>query len=337
MLPTSPKHPLLFASLILSAALLGAIALGLWSGAESIDLLKALRGEGADAFILRSRLVRVSLAALVGAALGVSGAALQALVENPLADPFILGLSGGAAIGATVAIAIGLGGLGLFGGSTVGIFALLGAAGAALVVFSLGQLNGRLVPERLVLVGVVFNAFASAVILALQSLASPHLLQSMMAWLLGSLGYPQPQALALGAVAIGLGSALLIVKAPALNLLSLGELDAHGLGLNVKHSRTLIFAACALLVAAAVSLAGVIGFVGLIVPHLVRLGFGANNRVVIPASALAGAAFLVLADLGTRLLFRVAQTEPPVGVFTALLGAPLFLWLLGRRSRRSEV
>lgn len=329
-------RPILTATLLLLLLLTGAILLALWSGAEPIDLARALRGEGADAVILRSRLTRVALAAFVGAALGVSGAALQSLVENPLADPFILGLSGGAAIGATAAIALGLGAFGLFGGSLVGLVAFAGAALAALLVFSLGRVSGRLVPERLVLVGVVFNAFASAVILALQSLASPDLLQSMMAWLLGSLGYPPTTTLVLGAVVVTLGVVTLLVRAPALNLLSLGELDAHGLGLDVRRTRAFVFAVCAVLVAAAVSLSGVIGFVGLIVPHLARLAFGADNRVVVLGSALGGAAFLVTADLGTRLLFRVAQTEPPVGVLTALLGAPLFLWLLSRRTRRSE-
>lgn len=319
-------------ALVLVAVALAALA----SGAEPIDLSRALAGEGPDAVILRSRLVRVALAALVGAALAASGAALQALVENPLADPFVLGLSGGAAIGATAAIAAGLGALGLFGGSLVGLSAFAGALVAMAIVFALGRFRGRLVPERLLLVGVVFNAFASAVILAIQSMVAPDRLQAVLSWLLGSIGYPPAGALALGAGAILLGAATLVALAPTLNLLALGELDAHALGADVGRARALVFAASALLVSAAVSLAGVIGFVGLIVPHLVRLAFGADNRRVLPASLLGGAAFLALADLGTRLLFRLARTEPPVGMVTALLGAPLFLWLLLRRARRAE-
>lgn len=317
---------------VAGAAVLAALVFG----AEPIDLSAALRGEGADAVILRSRLTRVALAALVGAALGVSGAALQALVENPLADPFILGLSGGAAIGATGAIALGLGSLGLFGGSLVGVCAFGGALASTALVFALGRVRGRLVPERLLLVGVIFNAFASAVILAIQSFASPDLLQSLLSWLLGSIGYPSAEALTAGAVAVAGASLALTAYAPALNLLSLGELDAHSLGLNVSRTRAIVFGLAALLVATAVSLCGVIGFVGLIVPHLVRLAFGADHRLLVPGAAIGGAAFLVLADLGARLFFRAAQTEPPVGMVTALVGAPLFLHLLLSRTKAGE-
>lgn len=321
---------------VLFMLLVAATLLSLWLGAEPIDLSAALSDDGPDALILRSRLSRVALALVVGAALGVSGAALQALVENPLADPFVLGLSGGAAIGATLAIALGLGALGLFGGSLVGLAAFAGALVATAVVFSLGRVHGRLVPERLLLVGVVFNAFSSAVILAIQSFSSPSMLQSLLSWLLGSIGYPRPGTLVSGALAVAVGTALLTRMAPSLNLLSLGELDAHGLGLNVSRTRAWVFAASALLVAAGVSLAGVVGFVGLIVPHLVRLAFGADHRLLVPGSALAGAAFLATADTGARLFFRIARTEPPVGMVTALVGAPLFLYLLLMRTRRSE-
>lgn len=318
---------------MLVVLLAGAVLAALVFGSETIDLSAALAGEGADAVILRSRFTRVALAALVGAALGASGASLQALVENPLADPFVLGLSGGAAIGATLAIALAGGMIGLFGGSLVGLSAVVGALAAAMVVFSLGRLHGRLVPERLLLVGVVFNAFASAVILAIQSLAAPERMQALFSWLLGSIGYPSAGALALGGVGAALALAVLGWKAPALNLLSLGESDAHGLGLDVARTRVWVFAASAVLVAVSVSLAGVIGFVGLIVPHLVRLSLGADHRLLVPGSVLGGAAFLVVADLGARLFFRIAATEPPVGMLTALFGAPLFLWLLMRRAR----
>lgn len=321
---------------LLSLVAAVAMIVGLLLGAEPIDLSAALRGEGADALILRSRLSRVALAAIVGAALGVSGAALQALVENPLADPFILGLSGGAAIGATSAIALGLGSLGLFGGSLVGISAFGGALASTALVFALGRVRGRLVPERLLLVGVIFNAFASAVILAIQSLASPDLLQSLFAWLLGNIGYPSTPALVAGGTAVAVATLVLTALAPSLNLLSLGELDAHALGLNIPRTRALVFGCSALLVATAVSLCGVIGFVGLIVPHLVRLALGADHRLLVPGSALGGAAFLVVADLGARLFFRAANTEPPVGMVTALVGAPLFLHLLLTRTRTAE-
>lgn len=327
----------LFRSMLLLAALLAAaILLGLLFGAEPLSLPTRWTDDSTDALILRSRLGRVLLAAIVGAALGLSGAALQALVENPLADPFILGLSGGAAIGATSAIALGLGSLGLFGGSLVGVSAFAGAIGATALVFTLGRVRRRLVPERLLLVGVVFNAFASAIILAIQSLASPELLHALMNWLLGSIGYQSNATLLVGALAVVGSGIALTLHAPALNLLSLGELDAHTLGLDVGRTRALVFACSALLVATAVSLCGVIGFVGLIVPHLVRLAFGADHRLLIPGALLGGAAFLVLADLGARLFFRAAHTEPPVGMVTALLGAPFFLHLLLVRTRGAE-
>ncbi len=324
--------PLIALTVVLAMSLVLAVALG----AEPISVSALLRGDATTRLMLSMRARNVALAAVVGAALGLSGAALQALVENPLADPFVLGLSGGAAVGATVAIAAGLGAIGLFGGSLVGIFAFLGALVATGIVFSLGRVRGRLVPERLLLVGVVFNAFASAIILAIQSLASPGTLQSIFAWLLGSIGYVSTRTLLVAAIAVALGSLALLRLAPALNLLSLGELDAHGLGLDVGRTRLFVFAASALLVAAAVSLAGVIGFVGLIVPHLVRLAFGADHRIVVPGSILGGAAFLALSDCGSRLFFRVAHTLPPVGMVTAIIGAPLFLYLLVGRTRRSE-
>jgi iron complex transport system permease protein len=183
---------------------------------------------------------------------------------------------------------------------------------------------------------VVFNAFASAIILAIQSLVSPGMLQSLLAWLLGSIGHVPPRTLLLAGGAVLAGTIVLVRRAPALNLLSLGELDAHGLGLDVPRTRMVVFGVSAVLVAAAVSLAGVIGFVGLIVPHLVRLAFGADHRIVVPGSVLGGAAFLALSDCGARLFFRVAHTLPPVGMVTALIGAPLFLHLLVARTRRSE-
>jgi iron complex transport system permease protein len=320
----------------LSLLLAGAAAAGVLLGAEPVSLSGAVAGDETARLILASRIGQVMVAALVGAALGLSGTTLQALVENPLADPFVLGLSGGAAVGASVAIALGLGALGHFGGSLVGLASFAGALLATGIVFSLGRVRGRLVPERLLLVGVVFNAFASAIMLAIQSLVSPGTLQSLFSWLLGSIGHAPPETLVPAALLVAVGSAVLVANAPALNLLSLGELDAHGLGLDVTRARLRVFAASALLVAAAVSLAGVVGFVGLIVPHLVRLAFGSDHRVLVPGSLVGGAAFLVLADVGTRLFFRVAQTLPPVGMLTAVVGAPLFLHLLMRRTRRSE-
>jgi iron complex transport system permease protein len=313
-----------------------AVALATWLGPQPLDVAAAWRGDPTERLVLSMRLSQVLLAAVVGAALGLSGAALQALVENPLADPFVLGLSGGAAVGSSLAIALGAGLAGLLGRSLVGLSSFAGALVATLVVFSLGRVRGRLVPERLVLVGVVFNAFASAVVLAVQSVAAPGQLQAMLSWLLGSIGHVTPATLAIAALLVGAAAVALVRLAPALNLLSLGELDAHGLGLDVARARAAVFGLSALLVATAVSLAGVIGFVGLIVPHLVRLARGGDHRLLVPATALSGAAFLVASDLGVRLSFRLAHTLPPVGMVTALVGAPLFLHLLRARTRAGE-
>lgn len=319
---------------LLLAVLLGALVLCLACGSEPLQLVDAFRGIQPDAAILQTRVPRVVLAAIVGAALGVSGAVLQALVENPLADPFILGISGGAAVGATLIIALGLGSVAV--GSLVAGTALCGALAAAAVVFTLGRVHGRLVPERMVLVGVVCNAFASALIMAIESLVSPNLLQDVISWLLGSLNYPSTTTLVTSGTVVALCVVLLTRAGPTLNLLSLGELDAHGLGVDVERSRAIIFLLTAVIIAIAVSLSGVVGFVGLIVPHMVRLSFGSDHRLLVPASAIGGAAFLMVADLGSRLFFRIAHTVPPVGMVTALIGAPLFLYLLLHRTRRSE-
>ncbi len=314
-----------------------ACAAGLLFGGTDVSLAAALRGEEPAATVLfRLRLPRVLLAGVVGAALSVAGATLQALLRNPLADPFIFGLSGGAALGTALAAVAGGAALGE-AASFIGLLpgqlaACAGALGAAAFVFSLGRAHGQLVPERALLVGVVFNSFASAAVIGLQAVLAPERTQAILLWLSGTLGYEAPSVLAAAAVAVLVSTAVLTGLAGRFNLLALGDDSAASLGLNVGATRAVAFAFASVAVGASVALTGLVGFAGLIVPHAVRLVAGPDHRVLLPASALGGAAFLILADVAARLLFRGLGTEPPVGAITALVGAPLFIVLL--RSRR---
>jgi iron complex transport system permease protein len=282
---------------------------------------------------------RTILAAEVGAALSIAGVALQALLRNPLADPFIFGLSGGAAIGTAIAvIAAGttLGAAASVTASSLGVLpaqlaACAGAFGAAVFVYTLGRSRGQLVPERALLLGVVFNSFASALLIAVQAVLAPERTQALLLWLSGSLGYESAPVLVAAGVAVLVPALTLTALAGRLNLLALGDESAAALGVDVALTRGIAFAAASVAVGMAVALTGMVGFVGLVVPHAVRLITGPDHRVLLPASALGGAAFLVLADAAARLLFRGLGTEPPVGAVTALLGAPLFVLLLRRR------
>ncbi len=313
-----------------------AFALAVAFGEQPLTLAEVRTPGSASELIFYSlRLPRVVLAALVGAALAASGAMLQSLLRNPLADPFVLGVSGGAALGATVALAFGLSALAWVPGlSAVSGFALLGALGATALVLLVGRLAGGHSPNTTLLAGVIFNAFALAAITFIKALVAPDKLGEILFWLAGSLGHESWATLASTSVVVLLAVGALVLLSPRLNLLTLGEEDAQSLGVDVLFTRRLLLVTASVAVAAVVSLSGLVGFVGLLVPQLVRLVFGADQRVAVPASALLGAAFLMLADLAARLLFRVFQTEPPVGVITALLGGPLFLALMARRTAR---
>lgn len=291
-------------------------------------------GSSAELIFFSLRLPRVVLAALVGCALASSGAMLQSLLRNPLADPFVLGVSGGAALGATVALAFGLSALAWVPGlSPVNAFALLGALGATVLVLLVGRLAGGNSPNTTLLAGVIFNAFALAAITFIKALVAPDKLGEILFWLAGSLGHEQWSTLGSTSIVVLCAVTVLVALSPRLNLLTLGEEDAQSLGVDVRLTRRVLLVTASVAVAAVVSLSGLVGFVGLLVPQLARLLFGVDQRISVPASALLGAAFLMLADLLARLLFRVSQTEPPVGVITALLGGPLFLALMARQRR----
>lgn len=314
--------------------LLGCLAAGVVFGEQSLELGPLLTGEGPEAIVLRElRLPRVVLAALVGVALAASGSMLQALLRNPLADPFVLGVSGGSALGATIAIALGASGASLLGLSTTSLFALAGAVVATFVVLAVGRRSRADPSTATLLAGVVFNAFALAAIIFVKALLAPDKLGDVLFWLAGALGHESWPALGFTACIVVPCVLALALLSPRLNLLTLGDDDARSLGVDVERTRLGLLVLASAAVAAAVSLSGLVGFVGLLVPHLARLLLGADQRLVLPASALLGGAFLVLADLASRLLFRVLHAEPPVGVITALLGGPLFLVLMLRRAR----
>lgn len=309
------------------------VALGVALGEQPLSLAEAFSdGTTANTIFWSLRLPRVVLAAVVGAALAASGSMLQALLRNPLADPFVLGVSGGAALGATVALALGVSAsaLGLSGTS---LFALVGAVSATALVLAVGRSSREAGTTTTLLAGVIFNAFALAAIIFIKALVAPDKLGEVLFWLAGSLGHESWPALGLTAGIVLPAVAVMAALAPRINLLSLGDDDARSLGVDVERTRLWLLLLASAAVAAAVALSGLVGFVGLLVPHLARLVLGADQRLSLPASACLGAAFLVLADLGARLLFRVFQTEPPVGVITALLGGPVFLVLMVRRLR----
>lgn len=325
---------------LLGAFLVASLLLAAAVGAEPIHLPTALCDPASlDAKILfRLRLPRLLLAAIAGLGLSAAGAAYQGLLRNPLADPFVLGVSGGAALGGTLGI-LGAGllaakGPSLLGNGATALSAFAGAALATLLAFAAGRDGGRLDPTRTLLTGVVFNSFAAATITLIKTAVSPEQAQELLFWLTGAIGYESWGTLALAAFATAAAVALLVAQGNALNLLALGDDSAASLGVEVGRVRTAIFLASSLAVAVAVSLTGLVAFVGLIVPHLARLLLGPDQRLLVPASALGGASFLVLADTAARALFVPLGTELPVGALTALAGGPFFLLLLRRRPGR---
>ena len=297
---------------------------------EAVSALLAPESQGAAAdIVLRVRLPRVLLALLVGASLATSGVLFQALLRNPLADPFVLGVSGGAALGGIAVLSLG---------SAVGLshaaVAPAAFAGALATTLLLGLVSGsRASPTSLLLTGVVFNAFASAGIVFLASLAGLTEGASVFLWLIGSLSNVRADAAGWVALFLFAGLACALPLARMLNLMTLGDEPAQQLGVDVARVQRVLLVAASLMVGAAVSVAGLIGFVGLIIPHLLRLLIGPDHRLLVPSAALAGGAFLLLCDTAARSL--LGGRELPVGALTSLLGGPVFLWLLRRHQQRS--
>ena len=320
--------------MVLAAALLLMALVALAVGSESISL-SAIVAAGArrltqtaspneDEIILFSlRLPRLALAMGVGAALALAGAAFQALLRNPLADPHILGISSGAAFGAIVGIFCAAR-LPFAPSLTRTLFSFVGASVTSFFVYRLGRREDD--PARLVLAGVILSTFLSSLNVLMLALVDDVRLRNITLWLLGDLSNATPEALLFIVTALALSFGILLTQARALNLMMIGEREAFTLGVETARVRWLVFLAASLLTGTAVSAGGAIGYVGLLTPHLIRLTAGADNRIVIPAAALGGALLTLVADTLARTV--IAPQELPTGAITALLGAPLFIYLL---------
>jgi len=307
--------------LFLIAVLAAAVALASIFGSERLSFFDLSDQQRSILFDIR--LPRVFLAACVGASLAAAGAGLQALLRNPLAEPYLLGVSNGAALGTMLAFV-------LFENLEYSrpVMAFAGAAAATFVVYQMAKGRAGMTVERLVLSGVIVTTFLSSVIVLFTSILDAAKLRSFTFWLLGDLSQATKNGAILCLIAAVIGTVVLASQARGLNLMMIGERDALDFGVEVSRVRLLVFGAGALLVGASVAASGSVGYVGLVVPHLVRMATGSDNRSVIPFSAIAGAAFVVLADLVART--AIAPRELPVGAITALIGAPVFIFLLRR-------
>jgi iron complex transport system permease protein len=318
---------LLLLSIVAIAAALFALSVGA-AGLPLGDVIAALTGAGdttTRTIVLELRLPRVALALVAGGGLALAGAVFQAVLRNPLAEPYVLGVAGGAAVGAVGAVVFGLAVI----PGVVQLAALAGAIGAMLLVLRIALRVGRALDTRvLLLAGVVVGAFFNAVILLLLMLADVESFRSAVFWMMGSLSGANWRATALLALYVVPSVIVLLALARALNLLAIGEETALFLGTRVERVKLVAYFIASLLVAAAVAACGVIGFIGLIVPHAVRLAWGSDHRLLLPASALGGGTFLLLADTAARSI--AAPAELPVGVITALVGVPVFVLLLRR-------
>jgi iron complex transport system permease protein len=323
----------------LAAAVLAATALG--SVAVPLDetlrvILKNLGlatpdsvGQKWDAIVFLVRLPRVLGAALIGAALAVAGTVMQGMLRNPMADPGIIGVSSGAGFGAVLAIALGLSAQGAW---VMPVFASAGSCLAAGIIFLLTMRGGRMAVFTLILAGIAVSTFFGAGTSLVLSFASRDSIAQFVFWSMGNLTNLRWESLGLVVLPIGAGLVLMLGFARDLNVLLLGEEEAQSLGLNVGRRRVLLLVLVSVTTASAVCVSGPIGFVGLMVPHMLRLAIGPDHRLLLPAAALGGAAFLVACDLLART--ALGAQEINVGIVTALLGAPYFLFLLLRAGRK---
>jgi len=325
-------------SILLSLLLLFVVLISITMGSVKVPPLRSiqilfqsilgLRGVGSDTertIILSLRLPRAILAGLVGAGLSVSGAVFQALLRNPLADPYLLGVSSGAAVGAIIAILLGLGTVSL----GLPLASFLGALLTILVVFYFGRQDRKIHPHTLLLAGVITGSFLSALIMFFISVSQREELHTIIFWLMGDFSFSSPRVILIIFPYILLGVVLLYFRSRHLNLILCGEENAVQLGVDVEKLKFLSYLCASLITAASVSACGLIGFVGLIIPHSVRLILGPDHRLLIPSAALLGASFLVASDTLARTL--LAPVELPVGVITAAFGGPFFIYLLRTR------
>lgn len=319
---------------LLAAAVVAALLVGVRLGAvplgvgEIVDAVRGLGDPTTVTIVRELRLPRSLQAALVGAALAASGATFQALLRNPLAEPYVLGVSGGAAVGAVLAVVAGF----LPSALTVSAAAFAGAIAAILLVFRIAATAGRALDTRiLLLAGVVAGAFFNAVILLALTFADAESFRSAVFWMMGSFSGATWAGDGVLAIAVAAGLAVLFALARPLNLLAVGEETAAYLGTRVERTKVVALGTASLLTAVAVAAAGVIGFVGLAAPHLVRRGVGDDPQAALAPSAIAGAVLLVAADLLSRML--PTEQELKLGVVTALFGAPLFALVAWRAAR----
>ena len=317
--------------LILTTALIASLVVAVSFGSAPLSLMRAITdASSADhAIFVGVRLPRVLMGAVVGAVLASAGVALQALVRNPLAEGGILGISGGAAFGAIVALVFLS--TSPLSDAIVPFIAFGSALIATLAVYRLALVDGRLEPFTLLLIGVIFNAFWGAAIMLVNSIVNFYYAHSILFWLMGSFEAPSYREVAIISVLAAIGFAVLLISARDMNLLSLGDEAAAEMGVEVERLRRVIFFATSIMIGAAVSVSGIISFVGLIVPHVLRLALGADHRLLLPASLISGAAFMVIADLVARV--AIAPAEIPVGAITALCGGPFFIYMLRRAGR----
>lgn len=328
---------LVLVGLALAGLMFGSVAV---PGQTAIGILgNALLGDGLvpatwrkvyETIVIETRVPRVILAGVVGATLAVTGMSIQAIVRNPLAGPSILGVSSGAATGAVIVMRWGLLGLGAF---TLHISAFTGALATLSIVFWVARTGGQMTPTRLVLAGIAMSAVLSALtsLLVLTS-PDPQLASRVLFWTLGGFGSAQWKLLPLPIAALVIGLGIMLLQARRLNLLMAGDESATALGLNVHRFRQAMFVLAAALIGVVVAVSGVIGFIGLIVPHIIRFIVGADHRRALPAVALLGASFSIGADLVARTV--ISPVELPVGIITALVGGPFFIWLLRRDAQR---
>jgi len=307
--------------LLLIAGLAAAVAVAVSVGSESVSVFAP--DEQGRAILFDIRIPRVLLGACVGASLALAGASLQALLRNPLAEPYLLGVSNGAALGTLIAFVL----LGDVAGARP-VLAFAGAGIATFAVYQMARSKAGMNVERLVLAGVIITTFLSSIIVLLTSLLDAARLRGYTFWLLGDLSQATYNGFYMTLAAAVAGTIVLTSQARALNLMMIGERDAFDHGVEIGRVRMIIFGMASVLVGTSVAASGSVGYVGLIVPHIVRLVVGSDNRLVVPMSAFAGAIFVVLADTVART--AIAPRELPVGAITALIGAPLFIFLLRR-------
>ncbi len=313
------KKKIVFLFLIL----LGVALLAVSKGSVSLTLRELLLQENRN--ILYLRFARILMAALAGAGLAVSGIALQAILRNSLAEPYILGTSSGAGLGAILAIIIGI------GASFLPVIAFIGAILAIVLVYNLAKEGNRVGVQSLILSGVIVSIAFSAIIVFMVSLSSNEALHGMMWWLWGNLQvYDVKHLFIVGAIVIA-GIIMIYILAQDLNAISIGEEEAMHLGINAETVKKILFVITSMITASLVSICGIIGFVGLIVPHMMRFIIGPNHKALIPATCVAAAIFMITCDLISRIL--LSPLEIPIGVITAVIGAPVFIILLKQKQR----